>query len=564
MKKDHVALTPPMGWNSWDCYGPSVNEEHLLGNARYMAEHLKEFGWEYVCCDIQWSEPTAGKVSPYYVPFAWLTLDEYGRQLPAVERFPSAAGGRGFGPIAEKIHGMGLKFGIHIMRGVPRLAVHQHLPVKGTDTTCDKIASDASVCRWNTDMYGIDASKEGAQAYYDSIFELYASWGVDYVKVDDICNTNAYPNNPYSGEKEIEMIRRAIDKCGRPMVLSLSPGPAVIDKAWHLRQNANMWRITDDFWDQWDLLLEMFWRCEVWERQVSPGCWPDCDMLPIGRLRLHLKGFSEESTWTKFTKEEQITMMSLWCIFRSPLIMGGEMRDNDAFTLSLLTNREVLDMHRYGTGAHQVYRTDKAAAWRSVDTRDGGVYVALFNLSDGEKEVSACWEELVSAVWQAQPLAAPQRQALEPLLRENWGGPLIASRGRLLDARQLPGLWVGETGNLLGYLLYHPEGDQWEVALLEALEQGRGVGSALLGAVEELARRRGCKRLWLVTTNDNTHALAFYQRRGFVLAALHRDAVTEARKTLKPSLPLVGEVGIPLRDELELEKRLCRAGSPAL
>lgn len=170
----------------------------------------------------------------------------------------------------------------------------------------------------------------------------------------------------------------------------------------------------------------------------------------------------------------------------------------------------------------------------------------------------------MSAVWQVQPLAAPQRQALEPLLRENWGGPLIASRGRLLDARQLPGLWVGENGNLLGYLLYHPEGDQWEVALLEALEQGRGVGSSLLGAVEELARRCGCKRLWLVTTNDNTHALAFYQRRGFVLAALHRDAVTEARRVLKPTIPLMGEGDLPIRDELELEKRLCRAGSPAL
>ena len=177
MKKDNVCLTPPMGWNSWDCYGPSVNEEQLLGNAQYMADHLKDYGWEYVCCDIQWSEPTAGKISPYYVPFAWLTLDEYGRQMPAPERFPSAAEGRGFGPIAEKIHGMGLKFGIHIMRGVPRLAVHKHLPVKGTSTTCDKIAASASVCRWNTDMYGIDASKEGAQAYYDSIFELYASWG---------------------------------------------------------------------------------------------------------------------------------------------------------------------------------------------------------------------------------------------------------------------------------------------------------------------------------------------------------------------------------------------------
>ena len=251
MKKNEIALTPPMGWNSWDCYGNSVNEEQLLGNAQYMADHLKESGWEYVVCDIQWSEPNAGKESPYYVPFAWLTLDEYGRQLPAVERFPSAAGGKGFGPIAEKIHSLGLKFGIHIMRGVPRQAVHQHLPVLGTNTTCDKIASATSLCRWNTDMYGVDPSKEGAQAYYDSIFQLYASWGVDFVKVDDICNTNAYPADPYSAEKEIELIRKAIDKCGRDMVLSLSPGPAVIEKAWHLRQNANMWRITDDFWDRW-------------------------------------------------------------------------------------------------------------------------------------------------------------------------------------------------------------------------------------------------------------------------------------------------------------------------
>ncbi len=274
------------------------------------------------------------------------------------------------------------------------------MPVLGTDTTCDKIASDTSVCKWNTDMYGIDASKEGAQAYYDSIFKLYASWGVDFVKVDDICNTNAYPENPYSAEKEIEMIRKAIDKCGREMVLSLSPGPAVIDKAWHLRQNANMWRITDDFWDRWDLLKEMFWRCEVWERQVSPGCWPDCDMLPLGRIRLNVKAapdtpqYGEKSDWTQFTEDEQRTMMSLWCIFRSPLMMGGEMRDNDGFTLSLLTNREILDMHRYGTGAHQVYRTEEAAAWRSVDTRDGSVYVALFNLSGQEREVSACWGEL--------------------------------------------------------------------------------------------------------------------------------------------------------------------------
>ena len=380
-----------MGWNSWDCYGPAVNEEQLLGNAAYLAEHLKPFGWEYVVCDIQWSEPTAGRYSPDYVPFAWLTLDEYGRQLPAPERFPSAAGGGGFRPIADRIHGLGLKFGIHIMRGVPRLAVHRHLPVKGTDTTCDKIAASASVCRWNTDMYGVDATKEGAQAYYDSLFELYASWGVDFVKVDDICNTNAYPENPYSAEREIELIRRAIDNCGRKMVLSLSPGPAVIEKAWHLRQNANMWRITDDFWDNWESLLAMFERCEVWQRQVSPGCWPDCDMLPVGRVRIHVDGKGE---FTRFSREEQQTMLSLWCIFRSPLIIGGELRDDDGFTRSLLTNGEILNMHRRGRDARQVLREGAACVWTSTDGEDGAVYAALFNLSDGQTEVAVDLEEL--------------------------------------------------------------------------------------------------------------------------------------------------------------------------
>ena len=430
MKKDQCALTPPMGWNSWDCYGNAVNEEQLLGNARYMAEHLKEYGWEYVVCDIQWSEPAAGKESPYYVPYAWLTLDEYGRQLPAPERFPSAAKGNGFTEISRKIHDMGLKFGIHIMRGVPRLAVHKHLPVKGANTTCDKIARDNSVSRWNTDMYGVDWTKEGAQAYYDSIFELYASWGVDFVKVDDICNTNAYPNDPYSAEKEIELIRHAIDRCGRDMVLSLSPGPAVIEKAWHLRQNANMWRITDDFWDNWELLLGMFERCEVWERQVSPGCWPDCDMLPIGSLRLNYKAFEEargreyHQNWTKFTPAEQITMMSLWCIFRSPLIMGGEMRNNDEFTLSLLTNRDILQMHRQGENAHQVRRTEKNCVWKSRDSTDGSTYVALFNLADIEAEVSVGWDELglsgeyiAKDLWKQEesgPVSGELRRTLPP------------------------------------------------------------------------------------------------------------------------------------------------------
>lgn len=386
--KDKIALTPPMGWNSWDCYAATVNEEQLLGNAAYMAEHLKQYGWEYIVCDIQWSEPLAGTGDSEYRPFARLTLDEFGRQFPAPNRFPSSAGGAGFAPIAEKIHAMGLKFGIHIMRGIPKQAVYERLPVYGTSFTAADVANPFSICRWNSDMFGLNIKSAGAQAYYDSIFKLYAEWGVDFVKVDDICNTNMYPHDPYSAEGEVEMIRRAIDNCGRQMVLSLSPGPAIVEKAWHLERNANMWRITDDFWDRWDLLLAMFERCEVWQRHVAPGCWPDCDMLPLGHIGM---GFKKDRK-TNFTHDEQRTMMTLWNIFRSPLMMGGELRDNDEWTLSLLTNDEVLRLNKHSYGAFQIARNETHAIWGSHD-EDGSFYLALFNLSDERREVSCPLEE---------------------------------------------------------------------------------------------------------------------------------------------------------------------------
>lgn len=383
-KKDRVALKPPLGWNSWDCYGPAVNEVQLLGNARYMAKHLKAHGWQYVVCDIQWYEPEAGQRHWEYNRFAELCMDGFGRLIPAENRFPSAANGAGFKPIADQIHALGLKFGIHIMRGVPRLAVHRALPVKGTNVTCRDIAHANSICAWNTDMYGVDADRDGAQAYYDAIFELYASWGVDYVKVDDICNVKITPLEPYSARREIEMIRRAIDRCGRDMVLSLSPGPAVLEEAWHLAKNANMWRITDDFWDNWDSLKEMFWRCERWQAHVKPGQFPDCDMLPLGHITIAADGIGHN---TNLTHAEQITMMTLWGIFRSPLIMGGEMRDNDAFTLSLLTNDELLNLNQNGTTPLQLFRDETKAAW--LNFVGSTPYIALFNLTEKHAVVSA-------------------------------------------------------------------------------------------------------------------------------------------------------------------------------
>lgn len=382
-EKTYVAKRPPMGWNSWDCYGASVNEEILLGNARYMAENLRDYGWRYVVCDIQWYEGTAD--SHEYHKFAELEMDEYSRLVPAVSRFPSAADGKGFEPIATQIHEMGLKFGIHIMRGIPRQAVHRNTPILGTDKTARDIAIPNSICLWNTDMYGVDASVEGAQAYYDSIFKLYADWGVDYVKVDDIARIDCGPEAPGAGFSEIALIKKAIENCGRPMVLSLSPGPARVEQKAFLLENANMWRMTDDFWDRWDHLYGMFERCHAWEGVGRKDHWPDCDMLPIGHICVCNDEDGDSGHYCHFTRDEQKILMTLWCIFRSPLMIGAEMRDNDGFTLSLLTNKRLLDMHRNGRKPRQVSRKKDVVIWKS-STKAGKIYAAFFNISEKKKK----------------------------------------------------------------------------------------------------------------------------------------------------------------------------------
>lgn len=381
---------PPMGWNSWDCYGAGVTEDELLGNAEFMRDRLKQYGYQYVVCDIQWYEPAAkGNV---YNNFADLCMDEYSRLIPAVNRFPSSANGAGFKPIADKIHSMGLKFGIHIMRGIPRQAVHRNTRIYGTTARARDIASQFSLCPWNTDMYGVDTEKRGAEEYYDSLFKLYASWGVDFVKVDDIANTEFSPQNPYSAEKEIEMIRAAIDRSGRDMVLSLSPGPAPLNKAEHLSENANMWRISGDFWDRWDKLLNMFSLCEKWYPYVKDGSFPDCDILPLGKLCIDGSYMGDMGRDSGFTKEEQKTMMTLWAVFRSPLFFGGELRLTDNYTLSLVTNPEVINVNQNSEKPLFVYNKGGIAVWQTKN--ENCTAVAVFNLSDEEKHYKLSFSDL--------------------------------------------------------------------------------------------------------------------------------------------------------------------------
>ena len=367
------AITPPMGWNSWDCYGPTVKEHEIKSNTDYMAENLKNYGWEYIVVDIRWyvENPKSlgyNQKDPIYV------VDEYGRYLPAINRFPSASDSNGFKALADYVHNKGLKFGIHMMRGIPKYAVENKLPIKGTDgITADQIYSKENQCKWLQDNYTVLATKPGAQEYYDSIFELYAEWGVDFIKIDDL-------SAPIYHKDEMELIRKAIDKCGRKIVLSTSPGETPIEAASHVSGKANMWRMVNDVWDSWWHIEHLMDVSQDWYGYGNNGTWPDCDMIPLGRLSI--RGEVGEDRMTNLTRDEQYTLMTFFTIFKSPLFFGGDLPSNDEFTLSLLTNKEVLKMHSESSQVTQLFKKEGKMAITSKNEKEGYIYLALFNTSD--------------------------------------------------------------------------------------------------------------------------------------------------------------------------------------
>lgn len=368
-----LAPTPPMGWNSWNSFAGTITEAQSLEVAAIMREKLLPFGYDTFTVDIQWYEPEASSYTYNTNPVP--ALDEFGRLVPAPNRFPSAAGGKGFAPLAEKIHAMGMKFGIHVMRGIAREAVRRNLPIAGTRYRAKDIADTSSVCSWNPDMYGVDMRKPGAREYYDDLFRLYASWGVDFVKMDDM-------SRPYDAHApEIEAAAGAISRCGRPIVLSLSPGETPVPRGEHVRKHAQMWRISDDFWDEWAQLEAQFTRLENWTPFRGPGCWPDADMLPLGRLALGDRD-------TRFTPDEQRTLMTLWSIARSPLIMGGDLRHLDKATLDLLTNPEVLAVNQSSHGNCPHYIADGMRVWSAWSEDGKARYLALFNMTDKVRDLA--------------------------------------------------------------------------------------------------------------------------------------------------------------------------------
>jgi alpha-galactosidase len=386
-----LAATPPMGWNSWDGYGTTVSEADFNANARWLAEHLKDYGWQYVVVDMEWFVtnpiPEGNSKNSQYA------IDENGRYIPAPNRFPSAASGAGFKSLADYVHSLGLRFGIHILRGIPKSAVEKNLPIEGTHFHAADGALTSDTCPWNPDNFGVDPSKPGGQAYYDSIARLYAQWEVDLIKVDCIAS------HPYKGD-DIRMLSEALRKTGRPIVLSLSPGAAPLDKADEMGHYVQMWRISDDIWDLWHSTVaypqglgDQFANVEKWSGIGHPGGWPDADMLPLGFLG-PAPGWGKPRQ-TRLSRDEQRTVMTLWCIFPSPLMVGGDLTKADEWTTSLLTNREVLEVDQHSTGNRVAISSGDLMIWVAEATDNPSkYYLAAFNRSESARTRNYSWKDL--------------------------------------------------------------------------------------------------------------------------------------------------------------------------
>lgn len=402
-----------MGWNSWDSFGTTVTEADVRANAAWLAGHLKSFGWTYVVVDMEWfvnnPKPEGNPTSAQY------SMDESGRYVPDLTRFPSAANGAGFRPLSDYVHSLGLKFGIHILRGIPKPAADKNLPIANSAYRAGDAADRSDLCPWNHDNYGTNSANPAAQSYYDSIAQLYAGWDVDLVKVDCIAS------RPYKGD-DIRMLSASLQKTGRPIVLSLSPGEAPIEKIDELRAHSQMWRISDDVWDLWHSdvaypqgLNDQFPRAAKWATLSQTGMWPDADMLPLGYLGPR-PGWGEKARQTRLTHDEQQMLFTLWCMFRSPLMIGGNLPQSDEWTLSLLTNPEVLEIDQHSSDGHEVVSGDGATVWAAHGADEKKSFVAVFNRSDKDQQIHYTWSQLGLAqgtyklrdLWKRQDVGASQ------------------------------------------------------------------------------------------------------------------------------------------------------------
>jgi alpha-galactosidase len=385
-----------MGWNSWDAYGFTISEAQFRANVEVLAG-MKQFGWQYAVIDEGWYMQDPFGANTVAQKFLY---DANGLLVPVEARFPSSVNHAGFKPLADWVHSLGLKFGIHILRGIPKQVVEENLPIAGSSFRAADAADKTSTCPWSDANYGVLDNAAG-QAYYDSMLKRYAEWGLDFIKVDCISDRPFRPT-------EIRQVADAIRKTGRTIVLSLSPGPTSLDNAGYVAKYSQMWRIADDHWDVWlDKnknngefpfgLAEEFDRIAAWNKFSKPGSWPDPDMLPEGSLRPH-PGW-ENPRQSRYTQDEQRTEFTLWAVSRSPLIYGGNMTELDDFTRRLMTNKDLTAIDQIATEAKPVETHSTAFGGARVWFASTGAtkpqyYFAFFNPDDSAVILHFKWNDL--------------------------------------------------------------------------------------------------------------------------------------------------------------------------
>jgi len=381
-----LAPTPPMGWNSYDFFGGEVTEEEFKANVDYMAKFLLRSGWRYAVIDIAWH--STGNMSDEENNF-----DAYGRLQPSATKFPSSRGGAGFKPLADYVHSRGMLFGIHVMPGVCRAAIDKSCRVLGTNTPVAEIALTGEFnLLWDGQLHYIKPDHPDGQRYYDSLMRQYADWGVDFIKADG-------PGFPYR-PREGEMLDLARKRAGRPMLLSVSSGCTQYSAYMHHREaHCEMSRISEDFWDRWPQLEAMFDNFKAWRGHSGPGHWADGDMLPLGRIGQRHHPINQPDRKTKFTPHEQRTLMSLYCIAQSPLMLGGDLPSNSPEDLMLITNDEVLYVNQHGSNARELYRDchHNALVWladlpETAGRREWAMGVFSFN-PNSTRRVPIPWSE---------------------------------------------------------------------------------------------------------------------------------------------------------------------------
>ncbi len=407
-QKAQPAPRPYMGWSSWSSMRRHVTAAKIEAQARVMAARLKKYGYTYINIDSGWSNGyyPDGKNHPN-------SFDKFGRPMPNRYEFP-----HGIKAVAAYVHSLGLKLGIYMSPGLKIPVWKANCRILGTPYRVRQIADPK---RWGSTFphhvpiqgayrgsYAINYNKPGAQAYIQSEADLFASWGVDFIKMDWVAVRGG--KHPVDNRADIQHWAMALKKTGRPIWLELSAGQNIkYAKFW--TTYANGCRLDSDieaygtpYLTSWQHVLLRFRDAPPWAKYAGPGYWNDLDSLEIGN-----------GNRDGLTPTERQTAMTLWCISCSPIYLGANLRHLTAGDYKMVTNRAVLAIDQAGRVATPISQASPQQVWR-VKNADGSYTVALFNLANVPSRVTVQWRKVgftgsatVRDLWQHRNLGTTPR-----------------------------------------------------------------------------------------------------------------------------------------------------------